>query len=47
MGEMNEVKGLLILAGIGVKSSGLGGREKNERREAAKILHPIKIKKAW
>ena len=33
MGEMNEVNGLLILAGIGVKRRGLGGEKKNERSE--------------
>ena len=33
MGEMNEVNGLLILVGIGVKKKGHGGREKNERSE--------------
>ena len=33
MGEMNEVNGLLILAGMGIKKKGDGGREKNERSE--------------
>ena len=28
MGEMNEVNGLLILVGIGVKRRGMGGRKK-------------------
>ena len=33
MGEMNEVNGVLILTGMGIKKKGDGGSRKNERRE--------------
>ena len=48
MGEMNEVSGLLILAGIGVKRRGLGVAERMTARSGKKNPRPIKIKKgAW
>ena len=47
MGEMNEVNGLLILAGMGVKRRGLGGREKKRAERVLKKipLPAVKIKK--
>ena len=45
MGEMNEVNGLLILAGIGVKRRGLGVAERMTARSGKKIPHSIKVKK--
>ena len=46
MGEMNEVNGLLILAGMGVKKKGHGGREKTSGASVKKIPLPaVKIKK--
>ena len=44
MGEMNEVNGLLILAGIGVKRRGLGVAERMTARSGKKNPRPIKIK---
>ena len=44
MGEMNEVNGLLILAGIGVKRRGLGVAERISARSGKKDPRPIKIK---
>ena len=44
MGEMNEVNRLLILAGIGVKRSGLGVAERISARSGKKDPRPIKIK---
>lgn len=46
MGEMNEVNGLLILAGIGVKKKGAGGSKKTSGASVKKIPLPaVKIKK--
>ena len=45
MGEMNEVNGLLILAGIGVKRRGLGGRKKTSGASVKKIPPRSKNKK--
>lgn len=43
---MNEVNGLLILAGMGVKKKGHGGREKTSGASVKKIPLPaVKIKK--
>ena len=44
MGGMNEVNGLLILAGIGVKRRGLGVAERISARSGKKNPRPIKIK---
>ena len=43
MGEMNEVNGLLILAGMGIKKKGDGEREK---KRAARVLkkYPLAVK---
>ena len=40
MGEMNEVKGLLILAGIGVKKKGHGKKEKKRAERVLKKIPP-------
>ena len=40
MGEMNKVNGLLILAGIGVKKKGHGGREKTSGASVKKNTPP-------
>lgn len=46
MGEMNEVNGLLILAGMGIKKKGHGGREKTSGASVKKNTPPVvKIKK--
>ena len=46
MGGMNEVNGLLILAGMGIKKKGHGGREKTSGASVKKIPLPaVKIKK--
>ena len=47
MGEMSELNGLLILAGIGVKKKGHGGREKKRAERVLKKipLPAVKIKK--
>ena len=44
MGEMNEVNGLLILAGIGIKRRKLGVAERISARSGKKDPRPIKIK---
>ena len=41
---MNEVNGLLILAGIGIKRRELGVAERISARRDQKIPRPIKIK---
>ena len=46
MGEMNEVNGLLILAGMGVKKGAVGREKKRAERVLKKIpLSAVKIKK--
>ena len=47
MGEMNEVNGLLILAGIGVKRRGMGGSKKTSGASVKKKYPSpaVKIKK--
>ena len=40
MGEMNEVNGLLILAGMGEKKKGHGGREKTSGASVKKNTPP-------
>ena len=44
MGEMNEVNGLLILAGIGVKRRGWRGSGADFGAKRQKNARPIKIK---
>ena len=45
MGEMNEVNGLLILVGIGVKRRGMGVEKKRAERVLKKIPPRSKNKK--
>ena len=45
MGKMNEVNGLLILAGIGGKRRGMGGSKKTSGASVKKIPPRSKIKK--
>ena len=40
MGEMSELNGLLILAGIGGKKKGHGGREKKRAERVLKKIPP-------
>ena len=45
MGEMNEVNGVLILAGMGIKKKGAEGvAERISARSGKKNPRPIKIK---
>ena len=44
MGEMNEVNGLLILAGMGIKKKGLGGLGGDFGAKRQKIPPTVKIK---
>ena len=45
MGEMNEVNGLLILAGIGVKKGSMGGSGADFGAKRQKNTPAVKIKK--
>ena len=45
MGGMNEVNGLLILAGMGIKKKGHGGREKTSGASVKKNTPRSKNKK--
>ena len=40
MGEMNEVNGVLILAGMGIKKKGHGGVEKKRAERVLKKIPP-------
>ena len=45
MGEMNEVNGLSVLAGMGIKKKGDGVEKKTSGASVKKIPLAVKIKK--